>query len=316
MSASSSPELLSNTLLALLVILNSAIFGYVAFRAFRIRRALLVPLYRNQALWTAAIALFWILIYLPLALPLSSTVTSYSLFAALFVGVVFFFAWYDVLVKIARSSDPLERDILGWRVIRLVLWGAVVVSIVLAFTVVAPAVTNGSDLPPVGQLVLFYVGNSWIFFLLGGVCALAVLIGSRRSGDPTLKRQLRWAGIYIVVLVLDIAVDVSIVTLSGGTVPLGSAAPLSAVLVPVEVVNFLLAFSLYKVSRSLVPTSRFDYRTNRPALGPIQARGTGIELVEWRAPSGPRNRLRRRNRLLPLPNQLREAQRPENPLLS
>jgi hypothetical protein len=58
--------------------------------------------------------------------------------------------------------------------------------------------------------------------------------------------------------VLAMLTAVLIVNLSGGTIPLAGIGPTLAV-IPLEAVNFALGFSLYKISRSLVPTSRFEH---------------------------------------------------------
>ena len=199
--------------------------------------------------------MYWIVTYFPLVTnPLQANASvSYFLFAWLIAGLLFFFAFYDTQVRVARDSDPFERDILGWRYLRFAILAAVAVAILWAITVVSPAV-SASGLPPEGQLILFTVDISPIYILLNVASAAAILIGSKRSGNPVTQKQLRWVGITTAVFILLVTFVVILVTLWGGTVPL-TATP---GLLLAEAIILVLAFSMYKVSKALVPTSKFE----------------------------------------------------------
>ena len=255
MPASVSPDLLTSAFFGIIAVVNVAMFGYVAFRALRIRNALLVPLYRNQSLWIGAVASYWVIVYVPLVTnPLQANASvSYFLFFWLLAGNVFFLAFYDTQVRVARDSDPLERDILGWRYLRLALLAIVAVGALWAIVAIVPAV-SATGLPPIGQLILFTAGISPIYIPMSIVPATAILIGSKRSGNPVTKRQLRWSGITTSLFFLLIIVVIIFVSLWGGTVPLATPPGLLIA----EVIISVLAFSMYKISKSLVLTSKFE----------------------------------------------------------
>lgn len=271
MSASISQEFFVNAVAGIVFAADLIIFVFSASRAFRIRRALLVPLYRYQALWIGVAGLYWII---ELALAETSVAAgllnpalntnrvgvgfSISLFAGLYVGLVLIFAWVDTMIRIGRNSDPRNRDTLRWSQLRLVLWAAIAIGEVWGAVSITPSILAHMSTAPIWNLLLFYSANAPLFFLTAGVGALALLVSSSRSGDIIFRRQLKWVGMVVLVLFIEIALVLELVASSaGGTAfPTGGAGLVSAV-GGLTAINLILALLLYQSARSLAPVSRF-----------------------------------------------------------
>jgi hypothetical protein len=252
---------------ALVIIVGIAptviLLAFTALRAFRVGRALLVPVYRKQATWIGASAIFWVVIFVFILgtelIPGSAQVqtdAAASMFAGLFFGLVFTFAWVDSMAHISRNADPHDRDILRWRYLRYLMWAIIAASIGLG-VYFAPSILSGVAGPPLQKFVAFYARNSPIFFLTSGVGALVLITGSYQSKDATLHSQLKWLGGYLLVLFVNIATVVSFTATSGGIIPSVLSPSFLPFLGGFLVVDFALAVSLFGASRSLVPLNRF-----------------------------------------------------------
>ncbi len=95
---------------------------YAAYWAFVIRRALAVRLYRNQALGIGILAIAVALTQV------NATISNYSANYPGFLTIIFpyfttltLFYWIDTSVQAGRRSDPLLRDTLHWKGLRVFL---------------------------------------------------------------------------------------------------------------------------------------------------------------------------------------------------
>jgi hypothetical protein len=180
-------------------------FAYGAYWAYQIRSALVSPLYRNRALWVGAVGTFFAL--LVLSTILIGTFASTNRFLSLFqfgltnFGAILVFGWIDSNVRVARRSDPLQRNTLHWTKLRIFIWGilsiALVEGLVSAFIsdinffeyhLSSPAALGGAFLrSPFAPAAAF------------GIVALAV--SRRRISDITLKRHIKWLVFFVLILV-------------------------------------------------------------------------------------------------------------------
>jgi hypothetical protein len=238
------------------------VFGYSILRAIRVRGALLLPFYRGQALWIGASGLYWVVFFFLTILAsalqalgptwnsaLAQSGIAISMFADLLIGFVAFFAWIDNLAGIARDSDPRNNDILRWRELRLVIWGAIAIQIVWGTLFIAQPILSSISSPPIVKLIAFYAGNSPGFFLTSGLGSIALLAGSYRSKVVMIRRQLKWTGLYFLTLFANITVTVVFVAAGGVPNLNGIATDFFPFYV---VVDSVLAFFLFEASRSLV----------------------------------------------------------------
>lgn len=191
----------------------AVIYGYVAFSALAIRRTLSEQLYRRQALGLALLILL-----LALAATLSLLITpllgqplTSSLFP-IYVLVLFEnyavvvggFYWVDASIGAARITDPLLRDTLRWRSLRIAFWIVVIIIgflgnlAYLQFLVAAQLFL----LPPWPISLLFEAPYLVLFF----AAVVPLPIASRRSGDKALRKHLEWFAVAAVVLVVQQAI--------------------------------------------------------------------------------------------------------------
>jgi hypothetical protein len=236
---------------AVVAVLDALGFLYGAYWALEIGRALGSPLYSKQALWVGAIGVyftaFFVLSAVALALGLpgfgGTTATDIAVGAFLYIGVLMFFVWIDSTVKVARRSDPLRRNTLRWSGLRwfLGIFVGVGTLFALAFNI-GTAVDFAHATPLYGPIggVLF----------LG---AIALLLSARRSGDPILKRHLKWFGLFAVLLWATSGVE--------GTSVFRSAANDPFILAVSYLVFAVSAYFLYRSARSLAPMAQLPPQT-------------------------------------------------------
>jgi hypothetical protein len=214
------------------------LFAYAAYWGLRVRAVLMGRLYRNRALWVASVAILFaflisanFVIYL-----LGSTDWYLSLlqFLVEYATAILTFAWIDTTIGVARTSDPLQRDTLRWRTLRIFLWAFVIISVVGGLGSVIVERTNFFSSPggPEGVLLYGPFGN-----LIG---LIALFLSRRRSKDLILRRHMMWLSLFVVILSLSTQSELS-------RLP---DARLFATLVLVLGASFL-----YLAARSLVPVS-------------------------------------------------------------
>lgn len=195
------------------VVVSSAILAYVGFWALRVRRALLVRVYRSEALGTALIVIFLALteivgttaayLYGGGAFGVFNGAASggFGLFFA-FLLVLFF--WVDSSVRAVKRSDPRARDTFHWSKLRIVLWafslpGQILIYAVTAFGLITlgVAATSTGSAPSGGLigLVLEVILTGAIAIPIASAAVMLPII-ARRTADMTFRSQLLWFGAF------------------------------------------------------------------------------------------------------------------------
>jgi hypothetical protein len=178
-----------------------AAYSYGAIWAFRIRKALMSPLYKQRARWVGVVAIFFaVLIASNLLIKAFAennfllSLLEYSITDA--AGIVTL-AWIDTTIKVARRSDPLNRNTIKWKQLRYVIWAFTFITTAGSlFTVVYFRVNFFTS--PNGTSGAFVSGSfGWVLFGF-----IALVLSSRRSRDPILQEHLKWFGLFLFVLFL------------------------------------------------------------------------------------------------------------------
>lgn len=173
---------------------------YTVYRAFLMRSSLSTGLYRRQALWIGVIGVlaivtfntdFAFIFYLPY-----NTVVDFAVSFLNNGAILVLFGWIDTSALIARRSDPLHRNPISWTLLRKPVWALLIVCDVLVFSLSISYVLAGGSLrtaAPLPELVTLSV------FLITPFALGAVLIplSSARTGDPVLRRHLRWLSVLV-----------------------------------------------------------------------------------------------------------------------
>jgi len=231
-----------------------AAISYNAYWAFRIRRALAVRLYRNQALGIGLVALFgeseFVIIALAYAYDLQAffTFKLTPLTEALIISAVAFelvlFYWIDASILAARKSDPLLRDTFGWRRLRAPFWVLIFASIAVAVALPISAFHGNFSFP--GILSAY---STFLAIMFAG--ALVLPVAASRSGDMTLRRNLLWFAFFVGGVFLSGVPSIVLSTNVNGVLQ-ANAVSLSLV----YLISLAAAFSLYRSVKSLVPLNR------------------------------------------------------------
>ncbi len=226
----------------LLFVLGSlvvAMYSYGAVWAFRIRKALMTPLFKERARWVGVVGIFFAVLVasnlLIRAFAESNVYLSFLEYCIADAAGIVTLAWIDTTIKMARRSDPLNRNTIAWKQLRYVVW---------AFTFIT---TAGSLFSVVYLKINFFstggTGGAFVSGSFGWVIFgfIALLLSYRRSRDPVLKEHLKWFGLFLFVLFI---VD----TVLSRNIP--------AFVIADEVLLALDAYFLYRGVKSLAPFSR------------------------------------------------------------
>ncbi len=190
------------------------IFSYAAYWAFAIRHALAVRTYRRQALGIGivVVGVFGIILVFVLV-PTGSTVSaSFIQFVAFDVLFLVLFYWIDASVLTTRRYDPLLRDVLYWRKIRIPLWIAIIVTTMIPICILSyialtsnlalfNQVNNGTFGGPVVESALNIVANFAIVIPILGIIYLPAS-ALRAKFDKNLRRHFLWFAPSMVFLLL------------------------------------------------------------------------------------------------------------------
>ncbi|HMD78879.1 MAG TPA: hypothetical protein VKF39_02730, partial [Nitrososphaerales archaeon] len=223
----------------------AAIYLFAAYWAFSIRHSLVGRVYRNHALWLGVLCVL-VAVQRVGNNSIDPTLNAIGGFTLLILFPVVF-AFIDTTVRVARRSDPLLRSILHWESVRFLLWADLAaLEAVIILTIVSPSFGN-SDLGNILWTVLVFP-----VFIVGGS---ALLIGATRSGDPVLRRSLKWIGVVLFVAVLNMLVTSIIINL-----PNISPADFyySYPALPDGAVSIVGAYAFYRSARSLAPINRLQ----------------------------------------------------------
>jgi hypothetical protein len=172
------------TLIGLVAI---GILALAAYRALRIGRALVSPIYRSRVHWMAALLVVIIInslnnyvSYPNTALGWFLSSSGYNLSSLVEFALIFVFV--DRVILVAIEMDFFHRNTLHWRKVRkpayVALFGA-------AFL---PSSSNfPPDSPPAIVIILFFFAA-----VTALVCSAAALaVGARRTPDKTMRRHVK-----------------------------------------------------------------------------------------------------------------------------
>jgi MFS family permease len=249
-----------STVSIIISIVVGALFGYGAYWALTIARALMNYVYKRQALWAGRVAVYFIAQSAFIALVVFYNAIGFyvNLLAAAFIAVGFavIFLWIDSTVLVARRSDPLQRNTLRWSKLRYFI--GITTAIGIFFNVIFNVIftnpnTQSYDLlgsPPL-------VGFIGTLLLLGGI---ALLLSAKRSGDLTLKRHLKWFGLGAALLFLSGQIGS----------PWAEISP-NSVWIPIVTYSLfaIAAYCFYRSAKSLAPLGRVSLEDLAPAIPSI-----------------------------------------------
>ncbi len=234
--------LASTVLLFALGGLVVALYSYGAVWAFRIRRALMTPLFKERATWVGIVAIFFaILVASNLLIRLFAPTNFYLSFLEYCItnaaGIVTF-AWIDTTIKMARRSDPLNRNTLKWKQLRYVIWTFTFLTTIGSLVAVAIEKINFFSSSTYGGAGGAFVTGAFGWVLFGFI---ALVLSYRRSRDPILREHLKWFGLFLFLLFIVDSV---------------LSKEFDAFRIAGEVLLALDAYFLYRGVKSLAPFSR------------------------------------------------------------
>ncbi len=119
-----------------------------------------------------------------------------------FVFLVMLFYWIDASVIAAKRSDPLGREILHWSRLRIALWIGTLPAalLVIPFNLYFLIFHGGNfTTPPPATLGIILFPGIFIPPVSGAVLLPIIL---RRTVDLTLRRQLKWFGLFAAVFLV------------------------------------------------------------------------------------------------------------------
>ena len=231
-----------NIPLAIVVIesvITTAISAFTAYKALSFRRALVRPVYRDRALWTAVFAIVSIVAIVEYLLYLNGTVTLQLGFIIYPSFLVVFFAIMDSSICTALDQDPFHRNTLQWNIARKILWPFVlaiaILNTVTAYVLGYSLETNGIAYGIVTVIEVY--------------SAVVLVESGIRTPDLLMKKFVLWLGLAaatIAVLGL-VAYPIGISNLASN--PGGAA---SFILGPIG------SYFILKAAMSLSPTGRLE----------------------------------------------------------
>jgi hypothetical protein len=178
-------------------------YGYVAYTAIAISRALSSKVYRNQALGLAVFVMLVVefalasLIGTTFSISFTGIADAIQLLAVWFAILIGFYYYIDASIGAARPTDPLFRDTLHWTRVRLAFW-IYDISAVIVFPIAAAV--NSYNYENGGIPAILQAQVPFLIVVLSGAVVLPIAI--RRSNDKVLKRQLSWFAVYIALLIV------------------------------------------------------------------------------------------------------------------
>lgn len=233
-----------------------SIFGYDAFWAYRIRSALFVRLYRNQALGILILTIAFALIFIfsAPAVPLLIGTPSAAIKSPLLIFLIAFeisitgsfltlFYFLDYSILIARRTDPLLRDTFNWRKARVALWIILIALEALGFAHFIGILYN-INLPAVASLFSDLVPVIFII-LVGGIL---LPVSALRSRDRTLRRHLEWFGLFVFLAY-------------AGLIPGDIVGANTLTLLVTDLIWLASGYCIYRSVKSLVPLNKLSIKT-------------------------------------------------------
>lgn len=225
-------------------------YVYAAYWGLAIRRRFVLKAYRNQALGIAAIAAYFGAINFLGNFFLVTATSSYDVVVlvalANLLGVPLALLWADSTARVARRSDPYERDSLGWSKLRYIVFGILIVSSLLALMFAPLGLADlGSYVPSLSPILNVLASIPFFGALASGGALLSV--SAFRSHDRLLRRHLLWFVGFCLTLVLFLAEGIV-----GSLINTGFYNS-TLYFISVQPAFYLGAYCLYRSARSLAP---------------------------------------------------------------
>ncbi|MDA4131209.1 MAG: hypothetical protein OK457_10600 [Thaumarchaeota archaeon] len=223
----------------IITVISISIGIYAVFWAFKIRKALFVRLYRNQALGmgivVVLILLFTSIIVAEIVLPSVQIL----LLPWVWLGPLVLLFWINTSVNAGRRSDPLLRDTLQWKKLRFIILSLIIFDILSGLAVLSLSIRIPYEI----TLILIFLP----FFSICVVGAIVLTIAARRSKDMIFRRHMAWFGIFVAIFIGGLAF--AAVTYAYNYEANSLGLPL-----------FLLleAYCLYRSVKSLIPLNRLS----------------------------------------------------------
>jgi hypothetical protein len=197
-------DILSLAALITLFALGALVIGmylYSSVWAFRIRRALMSPLYRDRARWVGIAGLtFAILVSSNLLIRFfapNNFYLSFLLYCIVNAAGIIILIWIDITIRLSRRLDPLNRNTFLWKQLRYLVWFFTFVGTFGALFSVIYGLVNYFD-EANGNGGAFVAGSfGWVFFGF-----LALYLSYRRSKVPVLREHLKWLGLFLFLLLI------------------------------------------------------------------------------------------------------------------
>jgi hypothetical protein len=191
------------TIDAIFLVIAVLITALASYRAFQVRRAIPGQIYRSRALWTGMVALliipYGIFIITGELGVIAGNPNPFSGPPNLVVGVTFavlsvvdsiiIFFWLDSTIGVAYELDFFHRDTLHWRRFRKLTWALLVIG---AFG--GGLATNTSQ----------YLIADVFLGIPVSYAAITLAKGVTRIYDETMKRYMKWVGLLVAALVMEI----------------------------------------------------------------------------------------------------------------
>jgi hypothetical protein len=242
-----SSDFLTSVLPTIVVIgIADVLTAYAAYTALTVWRGMSISIFRSRALWTAILAVLvgilltlWNNVNALFPQPYYDLGIAIEYFLLAPAVVVVLLVWIDRTMKTLIRLDYLRRDVAGWRRFNLAYWTLVALDVAVSYL---PAVVHSSTLPVLTPLLAFLSLSPLIILLV--YSSYSLFLGSRKTPDTTFRRHLAWLGCSVLAMflvVLVVSIDPT------GTQPALDHLPF-----------ILMAYCLYRLSRSLVPVNRFQ----------------------------------------------------------
>ena len=123
-----SGSIVFDVLVTVFVLSATVAYAYAAYWGFAIARRFVVRAYRYQALGIASIGVYFGVVnvvgtFVPVS-PTSSDLVLVLVGLLNLAGVPLILLWVDSTARVARRSDPFDKDSLGWTKLRYVVFAA------------------------------------------------------------------------------------------------------------------------------------------------------------------------------------------------
>lgn len=223
-----------------------------------------MSLYRRQALGIGLVSLGFAYFtfsfdgafnYLPAEL--TNGIVGNLQFVLNFYALLPLFYWTDVSVMVARESDPLERDHFHWSRVRMVLWPAILIALLVNTLAGLFVTANPSPSLSISFIVEFALLLIPIIVPLA-MAAILLPLTALKSRDFILRKQLKWFALAAVSFAMAflslVLIGIVLFLLGNGYLSLNQYA-FNLIL---YVFFTLSGYCLYRSARSIVPVYTFD----------------------------------------------------------